>query len=175
MKFKAGDKVKCLEGWGNHLIDGKIYTVRDIHDCESLYITGIAGNWHHKRFEFAKEAADTFLDFEKAGSFLGKEVLYDGKWRFVPNSLGLYKDLPAGRGSIICNEYALKHGDNFIVLLNDNTTVPMELATLAPQECKVKLNSDYTATVTKETIKVGCQTFPVSILKDLQKALESLN
>lgn len=38
----------------------------------------------------------------------------------------------------------------------------------------VKLNCDYNAVVTKETIKVGCQEFPISIIKDLAEAYEKL-
>lgn len=39
---------------------------------------------------------------------------------------------------------------------------------------RVKLNDSYQATVSKTEIKVGCQTFPVSVLKELMKAVEEL-
>lgn len=39
---------------------------------------------------------------------------------------------------------------------------------------KVKLNDDYDAIVSKDTIQVGCQTFPISILDDLAKALKEI-
>ncbi len=43
-----------------------------------------------------------------------------------------------------------------------------------PTTAEVKLNSQYTAVVSKTEIKVGCQTFPVSILKELQSAVDKL-
>jgi len=38
----------------------------------------------------------------------------------------------------------------------------------------VVLNNEYTAEVTKDNIKVGCQLFPHSIVKDLQEALDKI-
>jgi hypothetical protein len=43
-----------------------------------------------------------------------------------------------------------------------------------PKSINVQLNSEYVATVTKTEIKVGCQTFPVSIIKDLSRAYNDL-
>lgn len=39
---------------------------------------------------------------------------------------------------------------------------------------KVRLNGAHTATVTKDGIKVGCHTFPLSVIEDLVKARDSL-
>lgn len=41
-------------------------------------------------------------------------------------------------------------------------------------EVVVELNSSHVAIVTKDKIKVGCQTFPLSIVDDLAKAIASL-
>ena len=43
-----------------------------------------------------------------------------------------------------------------------------------PSSIGVKLNESYTATVTKDSIKVGCQTFPHSIIKEIQKAIKEI-
>lgn len=43
-----------------------------------------------------------------------------------------------------------------------------------PQVITIKLNSEYTAEVEKETIKVGCTVFPVEILYKLVDAHKSL-
>lgn len=40
---------------------------------------------------------------------------------------------------------------------------------------EVKLNSEYTAIVSKKEIKVGCQTFPIDILDKLCEARDSVN
>lgn len=39
---------------------------------------------------------------------------------------------------------------------------------------KVKLNDDYDAIVSKDTIEVGCQTFPISILDELVEARKQI-
>ena len=45
---------------------------------------------------------------------------------------------------------------------------------MEPQEIKVVLNIQYTATVTKDGVKVGCQEFPLEIIEDLKKAKDEL-
>ena len=45
---------------------------------------------------------------------------------------------------------------------------------LTPEEIKVELNSEYTAIVTKEGVKVGCQSFPTSKIRELAKALDEV-
>jgi hypothetical protein len=44
-----------------------------------------------------------------------------------------------------------------------------------PNEIEVKLNESYNATVREDTIRVGCQTFPISIIDDLVKAKKELS
>ncbi len=43
------------------------------------------------------------------------------------------------------------------------------------QKATVKLNDEYTAEITKDEVKVGCQTFPASILQKLVDAHKTLN
>jgi hypothetical protein len=45
-----------------------------------------------------------------------------------------------------------------------------KLEELLNLKVEVKLNNTYTAIVTEDTIAVGCQKFPISILNDLMKA-----
>jgi len=44
----------------------------------------------------------------------------------------------------------------------------------APKTKEVKLNSEYSAIVSKDTIKVGCQTIPYEAVKEIVKAHDSL-
>lgn len=44
-----------------------------------------------------------------------------------------------------------------------------------PQSVQVKLNDGHTAEVTKEGIKVGCTTFPLSVVAELAAAVEKIN
>lgn len=43
-----------------------------------------------------------------------------------------------------------------------------------PTSYKVKLNDNHEAVVTKDSIKVGCQTFPHSVVEELKAAIEKL-
>ena len=58
-----------------------------------------------------------------------------------------------------------KEAANFLIELEKNLT---------PEEYKVKLKDNYIAIVSKDHIKVGCQTFPVSNIKDLQVAYNKI-
>lgn len=59
------------------------------------------------------------------------------------------------------------YGNPKIVTLDDL----YEMESFGPKSAKVKLNENHAAIVTKDSIKVGCQTFPVSIIQDLADAL----
>lgn len=45
---------------------------------------------------------------------------------------------------------------------------------LPPDAVIIKLNNEYDATVSKDGIKVGCQTFPLSIVEDLATAVRTV-
>jgi hypothetical protein len=63
------------------------------------------------------------------------------------------------------------------VQLSNDYCVPffvLELVSKSPKVVKVKLNENHTAEVSKDGIKVGCQTFPIGIVEELEKAIKSL-
>lgn len=68
--------------------------------------------------------------------------------------------------TIEANKYSKS---NYITTTLDNIIL------LTQETISVKLNSEYTAEVSKDYIKVGCQTFPASIIDDLKTALIQLN
>lgn len=63
----------------------------------------------------------------------------------------------------------LKNGEILIVLHDNNSNFPYENH-VEMNQIDVKLNDKYIATVTKDSIVVGCQTFSPSILKELSEA-----
>jgi len=66
---------------------------------------------------------------------------------------------------------SLKDGELAIIVNSESGgNLPLDSIEEIPQSYDVKLNHEYTATITKDTIKVGCQTFPISILDKLQDA-----
>jgi hypothetical protein len=57
---------------------------------------------------------------------------------------------------------------------SDGTWLFYDEAIEKSADIKVKLNSKYDAIVSKDSIVVGCQIFPISILDDLVKAKDEL-
>ena len=52
--------------------------------------------------------------------------------------------------------------------------VPLSRITVLPKSHELKISDDYTATVTKEHVIVGCQTIPIEIVRELVKLSDSL-
>jgi hypothetical protein len=79
------------------------------------------------------------------------------------------------------NKYIVKKGnhivwDNLITkidLSNDLTDGGWEEHSL--REIEVKLNNEYIAVVSKDGVKVGCQTFGLEKIEELAKALKEIN
>lgn len=42
-------------------------------------------------------------------------------------------------------------------------------------EIEIKLNDEYTAIISKDNVKVGCQTFPLSVIQELYNALKKFD
>lgn len=49
-----------------------------------------------------------------------------------------------------------------------------DLFTCIPSQVEVRLNDQYTAILSDDGIKVGCQTFPLSVIDELVKAKQEL-
>lgn len=64
-------------------------------------------------------------------------------------------------------------GGNTIELsVSDFTIQLMMMAVNKPKTIQVQLNSLYTAYVTKDHVKVGCQTFPMSVMDKINDAIQ---
>jgi hypothetical protein len=116
--------------------------------------------------------------------YIGKTVCTKNKphnGKFVVHSITKYNKV--GYHSRDTRDYASSFGNDFIVLVGKssdgaNHDLPLLLVELVPdkpREVIVKLNKSYDAIITKDEIKVGCQTFPITVLKEMQEALDGLN
>lgn len=175
--FKMGDRVKLLsnettKGFCNISI-GKVYTVTGFSG-KCIYVDNMNASYSAKHFILA----DT-KEKPSPMELIGKDVKTNGTTVYKVTGVTMYNLLEEDRRSLNCNEYYKNNGkEDFVVLmLGRSANVPYDAATLyeKPKEATVILNENYRAIVSKELIKVGCQTFPVSILKDLEKALKSLD
>jgi hypothetical protein len=70
--------------------------------------------------------------------------------------------------------YTVEDNPEHVIEFNDLHKFDDFVKTLDNSEASVILNKEYTAIVTTKGIKVGCQTFPISIIKDLQAALDKV-
>jgi len=65
----------------------------------------------------------------------------------------------------------------FCVCLNmaSGAAIPIRMVSLVvePEFYEVKLNNNFKAKVYKDKIEVGCQTFPIAVLKDMKEALDN--
>jgi len=184
--IEKGDDVECLTTYDDDdLTYGKIYKVIDARKIDGKgngYVDiiddrGLDNTFFESRFRLVKPVT---MDFEKAGSLIGKKIRSKYWYCDSPTitSITTYKLLEESKRSANVISHHRKVKKDFIILVSGTLNVPMTdditIVPDKPTEYDVKLNSEYTAKVTKDTIEVGCQTFPVSILKDLREAHNKL-
>jgi hypothetical protein len=162
---------------GGHFTPDKVYTVKN---SNSSYITVIdnSKNPHQLSFQYWEYyVPDTRLT--KALDLIGKRIFDNGSYHTV-KSFEVYtpasdtKDLSKFAQR---SRSAILSVTDFVVILfcNDGKNFDMRESTVITEDIVVPLNDTYKAIVTKEGIRVGCQTFSPSIVKELQNALNKLN
>ncbi len=81
--------------------------------------------------------------------------------------------------SALVQRDAAKNGFSVYIIVGDShlpiRNLEDDRIVYLPASYEVRLNSKYDAVVTKDTVTVGCQTFPISILDKLVEAREKLN
>lgn len=124
----------------------------------------------------AQIALDKYLEevslpdqIKKAKALVGKRVKELGG---KVDGFGVYVNggPETGQESYRVKQYAKEHGI-CVYVYDDLFTVEVVAVEEDPAKVvEVKLNASYTASVSRDGIKVGCQTFPLSILDALNKA-----
>jgi hypothetical protein len=179
-KFKIGDKVECVDvdTFGYEYISlGSIYEIKDI---DSGYIFIKNGNTHdcwYKSQCFKLEEKKPMNIQEQilnAQKYLGKTGLRNKEGRvltFIPSSVEIVYEQSILTSD--CVDNYLSKNDFCIVLRNGIQSYPVEWVSF-PVEAIVVLNASCSAIVTKETIKIDCQVFPIDILDKLVAARKEL-
>lgn len=194
--FAKGDKIQRKESeknnWWNDDFRNKVPFWKPCYDVESSgSMKIIPYDEDHDRnscvvYVSSMEHVDAKdLDLadhiKKAQAFLNKKVYVvnkDGRKHEnfdIPTFITVaYKFQDVSNNSQLTNEYLQDH--DFCVVLNAGTSInfPYTSVVLAPSSKTVKLNGKYEAEVYQDKIVVGCQTFPITILKELDDALKSL-
>jgi hypothetical protein len=117
-------------------------------------------------------------DIVKSGKRITYQLLGDGGFdSYVFNKIEVAVDYASAQSfsRLVASAYN-KTNKPVVVLTTRNGPPCISLFDIyqKPTSVSVKLNNQYDAIVTSDTIQVGCQKFPISILKSLQDAHKSL-
>ncbi len=188
-KFQVGDVVRCIDGCLNHptcLIVGNRYRIADVSDAgRFVRVEGIPVRWYADRFVLVEQNKQTMKNFfikmppgESAMSRAIQTILFEHDLRWIgsgpkthwfSNTSGYIRIDLASRE--LTND-SPKNGD---VVYTVENNLPDILKAIVPRTTvEVVLNKNHKAVVSEDGIVVGCQTFPLSIVDDLQKAIDSL-
>lgn len=174
MKFKKGDKVRRTLNdyfWQNTGLDiNKPHVISRVFSNDSIELEGSNCTFMGKWFTLWERTVEEQLIL--ANSLVGKSVSYMGGCCFKVNNVDVYFKGQKKSGSI--NEYLETH-DICVAVSGGVYTIPVELVEIVPESIEVKLNEKHSAKVFKDKVAVGCQTFPITIIDDLKKALEELS
>jgi len=130
----------------------------------------VSNNWHQANgYQYIRKVATEVNPAYK----IGDEVVVDG-YNGTIHSPRIF--LNTGYG------YLIKFEKSFIVsnfmagFRNefDLFTFREDYIKPRPKTKEVKLNGNYAAIVSKDDVKVGCQTFPYDVIKEIVKAHDSI-
>lgn len=173
--MKIGDKVRCVK-YDTGLTVGEEYT-----------LTGFVNGFDRKCIRVDDKHTPYYADyFEiinppsleekiKLAKYYIDKTIIAGK---TNNEYKVTKvDIVISRDDAyrlkVCSDVVfqqLETDDVVVVVSDDDFSYPVEMVKLAPICKKVKLNDKYDAVVYQDKIIVGCQTFPIGILDELNDA-----
>jgi hypothetical protein len=113
---------------------------------------------------------------ELAKSYIGKQV--EGFGNYIVEQIHAVVSKEDAYKLGVASNSVLNDIDNngfSVVISGGNFANPVMSVKIKPDSVKIKLNDTYDADVTKDTIVVGCQTYPISILDELIAARKSLD
>ena len=195
--FKVGDKVRrvhCTEAFerDSKLSAKDIHTIESIGNendnyPEFLVLVGqqnkrSTDSYDPECFELVESASD-FIDISKlsvpaqlelAKKYVGKIVKCnhpDGNKSLIKLDDVTVHYIGGLSSSIYVNEVVERDGI-CITMIGCWSSIPFLFAQIPVEPPKpttkiLKLNASYDATITKDTVKVGCQTFPISIIEQI--------
>lgn len=171
-----GDKV-ITDGSNYFLSVAGVYTVYTYDEFDDeIRLVETAGWYPISIFELYNEDpkpsnkdSKIIAKYRYAESLIGKKVTSLHGNEVVVESVGLDLSPNTDQSSLTRDEVDTLGYSVYVKY--GNCRVPVDTVKLI-ENIEVKLNASYTAKVNAETITVGCQTFPVSILSDLSKAVE---
>lgn len=186
-KYTTGDLLRCVDDMDSDpwLLEGCTYRVircnqkpEYLLEIEDGNGNAVIGEWRQDRFELVQSAALTMEEqFKLAKSLVGKHVQCstNGGWAgtFLVTQVLIYTEsYQIDNSSALVQEEFGKIG--WVVLVfGEDREVPVNQVTEYSQ-VTVKLNDSYEAVIDSNYVRVGCQTFPHSIIKEIQSAIDQM-
>jgi hypothetical protein len=177
-----GDKLRVIDA--NSSLDfGEIVTFNryadDGRDKSCVHIDEVNeyGYYFGWRFEVVEPLQPHTIDSDLAlaRSYIGKKVQTDSMVSFTVEHVKIVvaeqENLKAASLTV---QSEVKNSGYCVAVCGSHRSIPVRNVEIAPNDVKIKLNDDYTATVSKDSIVVGCQTFSPDILQKLLDAHNSL-
>ena len=183
--IKIGDtvvrKVSAQDAWWTNSCDKRKLPVYGHYVVVGFSLNGdLKLQGFHSDYSFKGTCFDLVKftpeqEYKEAKKLIGKTVKFkDGQTKFKVEKVILRYDNDGDGLSYVCREYLKKHG--YVVAVSDDIfDMPFSFIELVPDEITLKLNDSYDAVVSKDGIKVGCQTFSHDIVEKLKKAIEEIN
>jgi hypothetical protein len=188
-EIKVGDKLRVNDTQGidalHEVAVGEIVTCTELcsHNnstgTRGVYITPanreqIVGWFYARRFDHVDDSPMSLeQQLVAAKALVGKRVKdKDGSTDTIQRVGIEIDDNPTT--SLLVNHETKKNGF-CVYVVGELYTVPFNtIVEVLPNTIEVRLNETYKATVSKDSIEVGCQTFPIDILDKLVEARNAL-
>lgn len=190
--FKVGDKVKRYASamdsfWKeqcrryNVEIDATFEVVSHHGAGAGVQLKGLEPGYGYtlanfKLVEFAKPSEETKMKeaYELAKSLFGKTVECDDGTKYTVTGVIFRQDKTDNLGlGAACGKFLKDNGWVIGVKFN-GMNYPVQRVKEVPADIDIKLNGGYTATVSKGSVKVGCQTFPIEKIQEIIDAYNKL-
>jgi hypothetical protein len=177
MEFKAGDKVKRktydMDYWWNDICEDAnvkpdhVFTVSEFVSMHQLYLEGFKSNFDSFRFELVSSPTDMESEYQRALKLVDKKIVVGRDKHTVQNVLFRRGNDRDDLMSFETLQHLNQHGWVVSVVFDGRRNLPVSMVKEVPSDLSVELNGSYTAVISKDGVKVGCQTFPIEKIQEI--------
>lgn len=156
-------------------VDGH-YVVYQVRLNGSFKLQGFSNEYSFTGSCFELVESSPEQEYKEAKKLIGKTVVVKNEpsVKIKVTSIVYRMGDDAGDLSFACQDYLKKHGYLIAVRGCGYSRPFLEIEELT-SDINVNLNDSYDAIVTKDGIKVGCQTFSHEVVDKLKNAIEQIN
>lgn len=184
--IKIGDtvvrRVSDRDSWWNNSclnhklpVDGHYVVVGFSGTGRSIQLQGFHSAYAFTGSCFEPVKSSPEQEYKEAKKLIGKTILVKGTtFKYKVDNVIIRRDNDKAGISGSCISFLEKHG-YVVAMLGDGLSRPFPDVVEYGKEINVKLNDKHDAVVTKDGIKVGCQTFSHDIVDALKNAIEQIN